>query len=69
MPLAPYLSSDIHTAILLEYSEYKLPREFEISIQGGPSGREPGLGLLEFWLLHCLPNSAWADGSLAEAAG
>ena len=27
------------------------------------------LGLLEFLVFHCLPNSAWADGNLAEVAG
>ena len=27
------------------------------------------LGSLWFWLFHCLPSSAWADGNLAEAAG
>ena len=27
-----------------------------------------GLGWLEFCAFHCLPNSAWADGNLAEAA-
>ena len=40
-----------------------------VYLQGGPSGREPGLGWLAFWLFHSLPNSAWADGSLAVAAG
>ena len=28
-----------------------------------------GLGRLEFWVFHCLPNSASADGNFAEAAG
>ena len=28
-----------------------------------------GLGWLQFCVLHCLPNIAWADRNLAEAAG
>ena len=28
-----------------------------------------GLGLLEWWVFHCLPNSAWADADSAGLAG
>ena len=37
-----------------------------ICIQGEPSPLGPALGCLWFWLFHCLPDSAWADESLAE---
>ena len=33
-----------------------------------PCSRRPKLGWLLFWLFHYLPNLAWADGNLAEAA-
>ena len=36
-------------------------------VQGVPTARWPGLGWLGFWVLHCLPYSAWADGNWAEA--
>ena len=42
--------------VLLKRRELFCPRQ----IQGGPSG---------FRVFHCLPNSAWADGNLAEGAG
>ena len=38
-------------------------------MQGVPSARAHGLGWLGSWVLHCLANSAWTDGNLAEAAG
>ena len=37
-----------------------------IAVQGDKSGRGHELGLLWFWMFHFLPNSAWADGNLAE---
>ena len=36
-------------------------------VQGVPSAR--GLGWVDLNFVCCLPNSAWADGNLAEAAG
>ena len=36
--------------------------------QGVPICSWTGLGRLEFNVFHCLPNSVWADGNLAEAA-
>ena len=37
-------------------------------IRGGKSGRGHGFGWLRFWMFHCVPNFAWADGNLAELA-
>ena len=37
-------------------------------LQDCPSGQIAGLGRLQFCLFHHLPNSAWADGELAELA-
>ena len=36
---------------------------------GCPKWAETGFCWLWFRVFHCLPNSAWADGNLAEAAG
>ena len=30
-------------------------------------GDSSGLGWLAFWVFHCLPNSAWADGNLGRS--
>ena len=47
-----------------------LPRRTQLqvscrSIQGVPSAR--GQGLVEFWVLHFLLISSWAEGNLAES--
>ena len=36
---------------------------------GFTKSAETGFCWLGLWVLHCLPDSAWADGNLAEAAG
>ena len=55
------ISSDIDV-----YAFHPLINEFRPKVQGEPSHRIVGLTLI--WLFHCLPDSAWADGSLAEWA-
>ena len=38
-------------------------------LQGVSSVSRTGLGRHGFMVLHCLPNSAWADSNLVEATG
>ena len=54
---------------LLVFVELIYATEKRLKIQSVPSARGPGLGWLSFWVFHCLPNSAGANGNLAEAAG
>ena len=42
--------------------------QFLSFLQGDSSALRPGLGWLEFWVFHPLPNSASADWDLAEVA-
>ena len=52
----------------IHFSHRALCSQISKNVEGGTSTQISGLGLTLFKLFHPLPDSAWADGKLAELA-